>query len=75
MEMTEHKVQTALTAVKKVDEKLEEMKQTEDKKLKETEAKLNEKVDMVRFMCIFNVFHTVQVLKSVISGFDVENIA
>lgn len=45
---TEKKIQNAITSAQEVDNKLEKMKQTEAKKLKETRTKIENKVKAVR---------------------------
>lgn len=45
---TEKKIQNAITSAQEVDKKLEKMKQTEAKKLKETRTKIENKVKAVR---------------------------
>lgn len=45
---TEKKIQNAITSAQEVDKKLEKMKQTEAKKLKETRMKIENKVKAVR---------------------------
>ena len=45
---TDRKIQNAITAATRVDQKLKKMKQTTDKKLKDTKGKIENKVKAVR---------------------------